>query len=406
MVDINDKVPEGIENTKEGGEGMAHIHRIKIAVLMVVVISLCSFPAIAYATSTQEKLDQAKQEKEQLQQQIDANQENLEELKEERNTLQGELNVLNGNLTEISENLEELENQIDSKEEEIVVTTERLNEAISQADGQYESMKIRIQFMYERGDATMLEIFLNAGSFAEMINAAEYIEELTTYDRTKLEEYKEIRNSIQELQEQQIAEKQELDALKVKVEAEKARVSGLVSQTKNNISQYSSQISDAEEAALAYEAEMKKKEEDIKYLQKKLEEEKRLSQLAANSTRRDISEITFAEGDRYLLANLIYCEAGGEPYEGQVAVGAVVINRVLSSVFPDTVVGVIYAKRQFSPVASGRLAIALAENKATASCYRAADEAMAGYTNVGGCVFFRTPIPGLSGINIGGHVFY
>ena len=151
---------------------------------------------------------------------------------------------------------------------------------------------------------------------------------------------------------------------------------------------------------------MKAKEADIEALKKKLAEEIRLSQLSANSTKRDISEVTFAEGDRYLLANLIYCEAGGEPYEGQLAVGAVVINRVLSSVFPDTVVGVIYANRQFSPVASGRLALALGENRATESCYKAADEAMAGLTNVGGCVYFRTPVEGLNGINIGGHVFY
>lgn len=385
---------------------MKRIPKIRTAVLMVLVLLVCAVPGIAYATSTQEQLDQAKQEKEELQNQMDENQENLEGLKEERNSLQGELNTLNTNLTEISDNLEDLESQIETKEEEIEVTTALLDDAIMQADGQYESMKVRIQFMYERGDTTLLEILLNAGSFAEMINAAEYIEELTQYDRTKLEEYKEIRDSIQLLQEQKIAEKAELDTLKAEVEAEKARVSGLVNQTQTNISNYSDQIEDAEAAALAYEAEMKKKEEDIAYLQKKLDEERRLSQLASNSTKRDISEITFAEGDRYLLANLIYCEAGGEPYEGQVAVGAVVMNRVLSSVFPDTVVGVIYAKNQFSPVASGRLALALAENRATPSCYKAADEAMAGYTNVGGCVFFRTPIPGLEGINIGGHVFY
>ena len=108
----------------------------------------------------------------------------------------------------------------------------------------------------------------------------------------------------------------------------------------------------------------------------------------------------------YLLANLIYCEAGGEPYVGQVAVGSVVINRVLSSKFPDTVAGVIYQKGQFAPVASGRLALALAVNKATPSCYKAAEEAMAGVTNVGNCLFFRTPIPGLTGIQIGGHIFY
>ena len=309
-------------------------------------------------------------------------------------------------LTDISNNLEELESRIEAKEAEIEVTTQLLSDAIMQADGQYEAMKVRIQFMYEQGETTYLEILLNAGSFANMLNAAEYIEELAQYDRDKLEEYKEVRDSIQLLREQQINEKEELDELKVQVEAEKSRVSGLVSRTRNNISNYSGQISEAEEAALQYEADMKAKEADIEALKKKLAEEIRLSQLSANSTKRDISEVTFAEGDRYLLANLIYCEAGGEPYEGQLAVGAVVINRVLSSVFPDTVVGVIYANRQFSPVASGRLALALGENRATESCYKAADEAMAGLTNVGGCVYFRTPVEGLNGINIGGHVFY
>jgi spore germination cell wall hydrolase CwlJ-like protein len=128
--------------------------------------------------------------------------------------------------------------------------------------------------------------------------------------------------------------------------------------------------------------------------------------LARQSKWRNISEVTFEEGDRYLLANLIYCEAGGEPYEGQVAVGAVVINRLLSSRYPDTVTGVIYQRKQFSPVQLGMLANALAVNKATASCYRAADEAMAGVSNVGNCLYFRTPIPGLTGIAIGGHIFY
>ena len=83
-----------------------------------------------------------------------------------------------------------------------------------------------------------------------------------------------------------------------------------------------------------------------------------------------------------------------------------VMNRVLSSQFPDTVVGVIYQSGQFSPVASGRLDLALAADKATEKCYQAADAAMSGVTNVGNCVFFRTPIDGLTGINIGGHVFY
>ena len=221
-----------------------------------------------------------------------------------------------------------------------------------------------------------------------------------------LEEYQETVKLIEEEENRLQEERETLEELKAKAEVEKSRVAGLVSSTTNNIAQYSDQISNAEAEALAYEQEIKKKEENIEYLKKKLAEEIAMSQLAANSAKRDISEVTFADGDRYLLANLIYCEAGAEPYEGQVAVGAVVINRVLSSVYPDTIVGVIYQNKQFSPVASGRLALALAEGRATADCYRAADEAMAGVTNVGNCVYFRTPIEGLSGTQIGGHIFY
>ena len=190
------------------------------------------------------------------------------------------------------------------------------------------------------------------------------------------------------------------------VKAEKKKYNSYVNQTASEIKMTSSQISDAEAQALAYEAQIKEQEANIEYLKKKLAEEQALSKLAAQSSWRDISEVQFEENDRYLLAYLIYCEAGGEPYAGQLAVGAVVINRVLSSVYPDTMTGVIYQKYQFSPVGSGRLAIALSQNKATASCYKAADEAMTGQTNVGNCVYFRTPIPGLTGIQIGGHIFY
>ena len=84
------------------------------------------------------------------------------------------------------------------------------------------------------------------------------------------------------------------------------------------------------------EAQIEEQNKNISALQKQLAEEMAKSRLAANSSWRDISEVSFTEDDRYLLANLIYCEAGGEPYDGQVAVGAVVINRVLSSVYPST----------------------------------------------------------------------
>lgn len=106
-----------------------------------------------------------------------------------------------------------------------------------------------------------------------------------------------------------------------------------------------------------------------------------------------------------LLAALIHCEAGGEPYEGQVAVGAVVMNRVRSKAYPDTIHGVIYASGQFTPAMSGKVDRVLESGKIYESCIQAAEEALAGTSNVGDLTHFRR-VNGREGLVIGNHVFY
>ena len=274
-------------------------------------------------------------------------------------------------------------------------------------------MKAGIRFLYEGGSNNYMDILLSAEDFGEFLNFADYVEQLSAYDRTMLEEYVKTEGEIGDKSEELQEEMNELVSLQEGVAAQQARVGELIGKTADRIAKTAESIEDVEAQADEFEQQVMEKqqeaeeaEQEYQTIKAKYEEELRLSRLAAQSAWRDISQVEFEEGDRYLLANLIYCEAGGEPYEGQVAVGAVVINRVLSSVYPDTVTGVIYQRYQFSPVNSGMLANALAVDKATQSCYRAADEAMSGVTNVGNCVYFRTPIPGLEGIRIGGHIFY
>ena len=381
----------------------------KTAVLLTAVILAGAFSSedikVEATSSTWQQIQKEQEEKNNLQNQLNEENDNLENLKGEQNSLKGQLNNLNGQLTEVSNNLSDLEQQIADKEQEIADTQASLEEAKATEAWQYECMVIRVRDMYERNETSYINALLNAQSFDKLLNAADFFERIAAYDQKKLQEFEENRKLIEEEEARLPAEKT-LDSLKVAAETEKSKVSGLISQTSNSIAKYAGDISEAEQRALAYEQEIKQKEENLETLRKKLAEEIAMSQKAANATWRDISDISFEEGDRYLLANLIYCEAGGEPYDGQLAVASVVINRVRSSVYPNTVVGVIYQNKQFSPVASGRLELALATNKATSRCYQAADEAMSGVTNVGNCVYFRTPVEGLTGINIGGHVFY
>lgn len=386
---------------------MKKLFQNKLCLILTICILACSVPVISYATSSQDQLNEALKEKDQLKDKKEDIEDELDDLKSEKKTLTKKLKEMEAKLEEISQNLSDLEDQIDAKEEEISAIEIALQQARETEQFQYECLKLRIQQMYEQGDMDYINALLSA-TFTDVLNFSEYMSAVTDYDQRLLREYEETRIYIEGEEERLNLEKDELDTLKAAAEEEKAKVSELITEMNESIADYADQIEEAEKEAEAYEAAIKEKEKDIKYLKKKIEEEMALSAAAANMTWRDISSIQFAEGDRYLLANLIYCEAGGEPYVGQVAVGAVVINRVLCPRYPDTVVGVIYQKSQFSPAGSGRLALALAVNKATTKCYKAADEAMSGITNVGNCLYFRTPIPALEGkgIRIGGHVFY
>lgn len=145
---------------------------------------------------------------------------------------------------------------------------------------------------------------------------------------------------------------------------------------------------------------------------KKAEEEKAAREAAKKQSKQTSSSGTTQKAavaasydDVTLLGALIQCEAGGEPYEGQLAVGAVVMNRLRSGYGGGSIYGVIYQSGQFTPASSGSLERRLA-NGVSASCLQAAQEAINGADNVNGALFFRRASSGQAGIVIGNHVFY
>ena len=147
-------------------------------------------------------------------------------------------------------------------------------------------------------------------------------------------------------------------------------------------------------------------EEEKEIARKKAEEEAKRK--AAQTT-----EITVVQNEAFnattdeilLLAALIQCEAGGESYEGKLAVGAVVMNRVRSSRYPNTISDVIYSPGQFTPAGNGKVASVLA-NGPKESCIQAAQEAVNGVDNTNGAKSFRQAKTGRAGLVIGGHVFF
>lgn len=389
-----------------------------IAIFMVLITVFVMMPTSrVMAKTAEERLQEAKEALAALEEEkklLDAERADaktvLDGFRYQETTIREQIDSLNTELETVAANLEEINGNMKEKEEEIAKTGEELAIAKENESTQYAAMESRVKYLYENsGTDNYLNLFLEAENFGQILNLAEYMNMLAEYDNKLFSDYKELREKTEETEKQLQAEHAELEVIRQAGINEQNRLTGLIEEHSVKMQYYLEKVNTASQELAQIDAEVKQKQQEMDEQEDDIEQIKReieLSKISAAGAKRDISEIVFDANDRYLLANLIYCEAGGEPYEGQVAVGAVVINRVRSSVFPDTVTSVIYQKRQFAPVNDGHLALALAQNRATESCYRAADEAMAGYSNVGDCVYFRTIIPGINGIIIGNHIFY
>jgi N-acetylmuramoyl-L-alanine amidase len=174
----------------------------------------------------------------------------------------------------------------------------------------------------------------------------------------------------------------------------------------------------AKEAKAAYEEEQKKEEQRKIEEQKKKEEEARLAAeeaqrvaeeaavaeaAAAEATAAEAASVPVMAGEQELLAAIIFCEAGNQPYDGQVAVGAVIMNRVNSGVYPGSISEVIYQPGQFGPAMTGWLDSVLASGGYTDTAMQAAADALAGANPIGDCLYFGN---GDYGIQIGDHFFH
>ena len=157
----------------------------------------------------------------------------------------------------------------------------------------------------------------------------------------------------------------------------------------------------AVEAKIAYEAKLEEERRAAEEAERIAREKAEAEAEAAAAAQAEAEAAQQAEKE--LLASLIFCEAGNQPYEGQVAVGAVVMNRIKSSSYPDTMEEVIYQSGQFSPAMSGWLDRVRANQGYTEAAMQAAEDALAGSNPIGDCLYFSV---GGYGTRIGDHLFH
>ncbi len=160
---------------------------------------------------------------------------------------------------------------------------------------------------------------------------------------------------------------------------------------------------DLTEAMTMEEIKQKKLEEERK---KALEEAKKNQKKYSSSNTVTGAGVVYSEQDLFLLAALIYCEMGSGGYDMQLAAAAVVVNRIKSSRYPNSVYDVIYQRGQFGPASSGSLARRLASGRVSSSCLKAAQDALNGVDNTQGAIGFKLARTGHAGVVIGSVVFF
>lgn len=190
-----------------------------------------------------------------------------------------EIEALDEEMVSLLTDINLIEEAIADKEEDIAQTQIEYDAAVAEKDEQYESMKIRIRFMYEKGETSYLQLFFGAKNMGDMMNKANYVEELYEYDRTLLEEYEATVQEVAALQDTLEEEKSELETSKTELKEEKAYVEEVLAQKQQEYENYNVVLAKAKQEAATYTAKIKQETAKIKQLEeeerKRKEEEER-----------------------------------------------------------------------------------------------------------------------------------
>ncbi len=256
--------------------------------LSVLLCATLSFQVLA----TKEELADAKNKMTALEQEkkkTEAVLQNLEALKSDAAAYMRQLDI---QLESLSDELSQLEADITAKEERIAETKAELEEAKRVEKNQYESMKLRIKYMYEKGDSSYLDLLMESGSLSELLNRAEYITKISEYDRRQLDAYADTKERIEAAEAALEAEHAALLAMQEQTEAKHAAVEQLLTAKQKELFEYESRIEAAEGQLSEYQKDIEAQENAIKSIEAEIrrqEEEARKKAAAAGQSYKTIS---------------------------------------------------------------------------------------------------------------------
>lgn len=269
-----------------------------LAAVLGSVLALSSFQTV-YATKqdveiAKKKVSSIEEEKKKVQATI----KNLEGLK---NDTAAYVKELDSNLSKLEGELDDLASQIQTKEQEITDTGVALEAAKETETKQYADMKLRIKYMYERGNTSYIDMLFQSEDMVQLMNRAEYINKISDYDRKQLDEYEATRQTIAEEEEKLKNDREQLLDMQEQTKAKQASVQTLRTQKNKELQSYQGQINTAQSQVDQYNADLAAQENKIKQIEaeiKRKEEEERKKAEAAKKAAEEARKKAEAEGKK------------------------------------------------------------------------------------------------------------
>ncbi len=243
--------------------------RKKFFSLFLILLLAAASAQTAYATSSSD----LRRQRQEMENQRRSAQGALDSLNEDIDSLAGEKADIDEQISALTSEIAEIMASISLMEDEIAETEVRIEQAQKDYDAakakeeaQYVAMKKRIQYLYEKGQDSYLRIFLEAKSWGDMLNKAEYVQQIYSYDRKMLEDYAATVQEVADLKDALEEEKSELEAAQYELEEEKTVLQGALDEQKELAADYEVQLARAQQEAAVYKAKIKQQNAQIQQL--------------------------------------------------------------------------------------------------------------------------------------------
>lgn len=247
-----------------------------VAVLLVFVMGFSQF-SVALA----DKKSEAEQKKKEAEANLKSKQNEINEIEQQQQTLRNEINALDAELVNVMIELSTLEEELAVKGDELEQTKADLEQAKVDEKNQYEAMKLRIRFMYERGDSAMLTTILESGSIADLLNRVEYVNEVYKYDRDLLTEYQNTKEQVAMLEQQQEEEIQALEVKQQEFQVAKENYEATIAQKEVEVGNFADMMEEAKVLAAKYQDTINAQNTIIAQENERIERERRAAEEAA-----------------------------------------------------------------------------------------------------------------------------